>query len=415
MTGRKQESSREPPGNVVTAFLCAGTKILLLHRSSRVGIHRHLWAGVSGRLEQGDRTPLDRARIEIQEETGIEDPRLLSAGAPVDLVVGSGKHVRVHPFLFEIEDPEAVRLDWEHDDARWIDPEELGNFETVPLLVDTLDRVLPVPELPGWVRLTLARLRGDRDGGAREVTRRALGMVARAAESGAETSTVLRLLDEVAILRPAMAPLGNAARDLRAEIEALRDRALPRTVASLASAARTSLDVGLGRLVARGSERIAGARVVVVTSWSSTVVACLTSGSYRGEVRVLESRPPGEGGRTARALERAGIRSELYPDSAAGHAVRGADLVVLGADALLSGGSIVNKTGSLPLSLSAREHGVEVIVVADALKKMRDGIPESLLEERVQAEPLGEGPTPRAIPLFEIVPAHLVSEILTDE
>jgi ribose 1,5-bisphosphate isomerase len=155
--------------------------------------------------------------------------------------------------------------------------------------------------------------------------------------------------------------------------------------------------------------------VVVVTSWSSTVVACLTSGSYRGEVRVLESRPPGEGGRTARALERAGIRSELYPDSAAGHAVRGADLVVLGADALLSGGSIVNKTGSLPLSLSAREHGVEVIVVADALKKMRDGIPESLLEERVQAEPLGEGPTPRAIPLFEIVPAHLVSEILTDE
>jgi len=40
----------------------------------------------------------------------------------------------VHPFLVEVLTPDAIRLDWEAEEMRWIDPAELGAYETVPRL-----------------------------------------------------------------------------------------------------------------------------------------------------------------------------------------------------------------------------------------------------------------------------------------
>ena len=59
--------------SIVTSFIKNNDKILILKRSNKVKSMKCLWAGVSGIIEKNDTTPLARAKIEIFEETGINE------------------------------------------------------------------------------------------------------------------------------------------------------------------------------------------------------------------------------------------------------------------------------------------------------------------------------------------------------
>lgn len=118
---------------VVTAFLERGDgRILLLRRSERVGSFQGRWAGVSGFLAGA--VPREQALREIEEECGLrpEVVHPVRQGVPVYARHG-GRVFVVHPFRFRTDD-ERIRLDWEHTEFRWIRPEELGEFDTVPKL-----------------------------------------------------------------------------------------------------------------------------------------------------------------------------------------------------------------------------------------------------------------------------------------
>jgi ADP-ribose pyrophosphatase YjhB (NUDIX family) len=138
------EQSRENTfQDVVTVFLTHHSKVLVLKRSSKVSTYKGHWAGVSGYLESED--PLNQAYTEMAEEVGLsrKDLTLLRVGKPLDIVDESRDRAwRVHPFLFAIDDPEKIRLDWEHIEFRWIRPEELAGLRTVPALKETLERVM---------------------------------------------------------------------------------------------------------------------------------------------------------------------------------------------------------------------------------------------------------------------------------
>ena len=126
---------------VVTCFLESDGKILLLRRSEQVGSYRGRWAGVSGYLE---RSPEEQALIEIEEETGLsgEDIELVARGEPLPVKDREmGIRWLVHPFLFHVRDPSIINIDWEHKELRWIDPQEIGYYQTVPMLKEALDRV----------------------------------------------------------------------------------------------------------------------------------------------------------------------------------------------------------------------------------------------------------------------------------
>jgi len=128
---------------VVTAFLRHDGKVLLLRRSGRVGSYQGRWAGVSGYLE--DPAPLQQALREIREETGLQDNhvRLVSAGTPLEVPAPElGKLWVVHPFLFDVTGAEAIRLDWENTEARWVLPEEVAALPGVPALAEALATVL---------------------------------------------------------------------------------------------------------------------------------------------------------------------------------------------------------------------------------------------------------------------------------
>jgi len=62
--------------NIVTSFIKNDDKILILKRSDKVKSMKCLWAGVSGIIEKNDTAPLDRAKIEIFEETGINEKEI---------------------------------------------------------------------------------------------------------------------------------------------------------------------------------------------------------------------------------------------------------------------------------------------------------------------------------------------------
>jgi len=115
----------------------------LLRRSQQVGSYHGRWAGVSGYVEA---TPDEQALTEIREETGLqpEDLQLLRKGEILTVEDEElGVRWLVHPYLFHINSRAKVRTDWEHIEARWILPKDIGDFATVPRLKETLDSVYP--------------------------------------------------------------------------------------------------------------------------------------------------------------------------------------------------------------------------------------------------------------------------------
>jgi 8-oxo-dGTP diphosphatase len=102
--------------HVVSCFLECDARILILRRSELVG--------------------------SVQEETGLcpEDVELVKKGSPLE-AEDEGVRWVVHPYLFHIKKRDKVKIDWEHCDQRWIKPEDIGNYQTVPMLKETLAKV----------------------------------------------------------------------------------------------------------------------------------------------------------------------------------------------------------------------------------------------------------------------------------
>jgi 8-oxo-dGTP diphosphatase len=127
---------------VVTCFLESDGEILILRRSGEVGSYRGSWAGVSGYIES---TADEQALTEIEEETGLprQDVALVKKGEPLAVEdEGLGTRWLVHPYLFRIKDRDKISIDWEHKEARWIKPEDIAKYQTVPQLKEALSRVL---------------------------------------------------------------------------------------------------------------------------------------------------------------------------------------------------------------------------------------------------------------------------------
>ncbi|EFH90833.1 NUDIX domain-containing protein [Ktedonobacter racemifer] len=136
------------PTHVVTCFLQKGeeehTRLLLVRRSQQVGSYHGRWAGISGFVEVGV-PPEQQAYTEIREETGLarEQVHMLRRGGIVEHVDQDlGRHFYVHPFLFAVNEDESITTDWEATDMRWVDPDTMRNFETVPKLREAYEAAL---------------------------------------------------------------------------------------------------------------------------------------------------------------------------------------------------------------------------------------------------------------------------------
>jgi translation initiation factor 2B subunit (eIF-2B alpha/beta/delta family) len=133
------------------------------------------------------------------------------------------------------------------------------------------------------------------------------------------------------------------------------------------------------------------------------------------DIFICESRPGGEGIAAARVLAVAGWRVTLLADAAMGAFVSRAALALVGADSIRSDGAVVNKVGTYPLALAARDAGIPFYAACETLKIAAPGFP-LVFEEMDPAEILPE-PIPGVSvrnPYFERTPARLVTGIVTE-
>ena len=103
-----------------------------------------LWAGVSGIIENSE-PPIERAKIEIFEELGIEQQYIRLIKSAKELTIESpqyeGHQWVIFPFLFATEKSE-IKLNWENSEFRWINANQLKEFNTVSSLEKVLFSVL---------------------------------------------------------------------------------------------------------------------------------------------------------------------------------------------------------------------------------------------------------------------------------
>ncbi len=129
---------------IVTSFITNNDKFLLLKRSDKVKSMKGLWAGVSGIIEKNE-TPLERAKIEIFEELGIKESEINLLKSAELMRIDSPQYKNheweIFPFLFQTKNYE-IKLNWENSEFKWIHPDEISKFETVPSLDKVLSNLL---------------------------------------------------------------------------------------------------------------------------------------------------------------------------------------------------------------------------------------------------------------------------------
>ena len=129
---------------VLTCFVRFEDKILLLKRSERVHTYQGKWHTVAGYIDE-PKPIRQKALEELEEELDIhsEDVSGFTAGEPYEFFdEGAKKSWIVHPVLVELKNKPVVTLDWEHTEFKWISPNEVSGYDTVPKLDESLKRVL---------------------------------------------------------------------------------------------------------------------------------------------------------------------------------------------------------------------------------------------------------------------------------
>lgn len=271
--------------------------------------------------------------------------------------------------------------------------------------------------LPPGVEAAIEAVAEDRTGGASAIARKSLdALMVLAVDGGTEMSERLALAARrLAEAQPTMAIVHNVANlftglvgegmdpgEVRAQIQQELDTAQERIT-------RTFLKVAPSHLS------------LVTLSDSSAVRAVLAALAERKRldvVYVLESRPLLEGRTLAKDLTALGIHAQLLPDAAGPGTLAHADRVLVGADAVLRDGSVVNKIGTYGLALAARDHGRPFEVACETLKfdARHDASSWPGAASRGRDEVWAEAPPELEVVnrYFELTPARLVTTILTE-
>ena len=399
---------------VVTAFLRHRGDVLLVRRSEEVDSYAGQWGAISGHVE-GD-SAAAHARREIREETGITDAEigLVRAGEPFAVTDEErGTTWRVHPFLFDSQTRE-VTTNWELAVAEWVSPTAILDRDTVPDLWESYDCVRP----------TVETVAGDTERGSTalsvrdlEVLRDEAGLVA---HEGSDVAQVGDLARELREARPAMAVVGTRIDRVMATAD--------RTPAAIAAAAHAAIDRALtadSDAASAAADRL-GSRVATL-SRSGTVRQAIETAAP-DHIVVAESRPGREGVGVAEgfaATTAGGMTVMLTTDTGFAQTLADHDIetLLVGADAVLPDGCVLNKVGTRGAATVAAHEGIDVLVVCASDKIRAAGVGEGTdgldvefdREERPASEVYdGEGAVDVSNPTFDLTPADCVEAVVTE-
>lgn len=119
---------------VVSAYIFNKGKLLLIKRSDKVGHYKLMWNVVSGYLDE-IKDPVEKALEEVSEELGIGPEMIAKASKGEEfsfLDEKEGVEWIIAPILVVLSKRHDIKLDFENTEYRWINPESLSNYKTVP-------------------------------------------------------------------------------------------------------------------------------------------------------------------------------------------------------------------------------------------------------------------------------------------
>lgn len=261
--------------------------------------------------------------------------------------------------------------------------------------------------------------------GAREIAK--AGLVALeidAKKSGAKSrGSLLKELDRTAHqlkaarpTEPGLKRMVNTvlakARSFQGSLEMLRTY-----VVETADQYLKELEINLDSMGKYGAALIKDRDVVMTHCHSHSVVEVFRQAKTQGkkfEVIVTESRPVRQGLLTARDLLKLKIPVIYAVDSAAGALMKKATKVMVGMDALLPDGSIVNKIGTFPIALIARQFGRPFYVVGGTIKyteriELEDRDPKEVIDPKKLKGAKVENPA------FDVTPSEFITSVVTEK
>jgi ribose 1,5-bisphosphate isomerase len=169
-----------------------------------------------------------------------------------------------------------------------------------------------------------------------------------------------------------------------------------------------------------GSKLIEDGMIIYTHCHSNTVANILIEAKKQGkkfEVHATETRPMFQGRKTATQLAKAKIPVTFYVDSAARFAIKKADLMLIGADAITTT-KVYNKIGSEMFATIAKQFDVPVYICSDSWKfddKETYGNEEKI-EQRSTKEIWPNPPKGIRIlnPAFEKISLDLITGIISE-
>ncbi|HVP22729.1 MAG TPA: hypothetical protein VMS77_02305 [Conexivisphaerales archaeon] len=257
----------------------------------------------------------------------------------------------------------------------------------------------------------IKEVKADRSTGAIGLAIKALDAFKPLGETpGSDIKMVRGVSRQLLKARPTMVCVGNASSELCCRVI---DKLGEGDAGKFASAEAEKLQrkMVLSRIaIANAFAQYLSRPVVVLTvSDSQTVLETLRrSKEMLAQVFVTVSDPGGEGRALSEKLSSGGIRNILVPDMVVGSIMPKVDVVLLGADAVLSDGSVVNKLGSNTAAKIAYVEGKQVFFLAEAMKVHPAG-EEVTLELDTDA---GQG---GYLPRFDITPYGYVQHVVCED
>jgi translation initiation factor 2B subunit (eIF-2B alpha/beta/delta family) len=263
----------------------------------------------------------------------------------------------------------------------------------------------------------------------REVMEALATVVAESSAASIDCLAIELTLNAEALLAvmPVYAPPVNVMHRVFARLEQARRDALSvrdfrEAVAREAEAYREWSEQVRPRIAECAGRVIPDGGVVFTFTLSETVLGAIRQVARSGakfSVLVTESRPNVDGLTTALALADEGVHVEVGIDAGIGELVPLADVVLVGAEAVLSDGSAICKVGTYPVALAARRSSVPVYVLVDSMKIHSTSLLGKLpvLDPIAARDVLGEGTAVKAKVvgcLFDCTPGELIAAVVTE-
>ena len=233
-----------------------------------------------------------------------------------------------------------------------------------------------------------------------------------------------QLNEKLATARPTEPALRNAIKSVLLRVQIYEDfDTIKKYTVQVCRNYVKELKSMINKIADVGSNQIKDGDRILTHCHSEHVIAILRNARKQGkhfEVFVTETRPKYQGVITAKKLLNSGIKITYCIDAAVGYIMRDVTKVMVGCDAILADGSIVNKIGTFPIAVVANKFGIPVVVAGGTYKFDAQtilGHPEPV-EHRDPSEVISARTLPKANvinPAFDITPAEFVHSLVTEK